>query len=63
VYPKLVTTDKSFDIYVYMGKEKDKYNFLKISVMDRPTRIDAKYDNKLLNGERFRMATVDRSPS
>ena len=63
VYPKLVTTDKSFDIYVYMGKEKNKYNFLKISVMDRPTRIDAKYDNKLLNGERFRMATVDRSPS
>jgi len=35
--------------------------FLKISVNVAPKRIDAKYNNKLLNGERFKMATVDRT--
>ncbi len=63
VYPKLVKTEDSFDIYQYLGKQNWKYVFLKISVMDKPTRVDAKYDNKLLNGERFKMATVDRAPS
>jgi hypothetical protein len=63
VYPKLVKAKDSFDIYQYLGKQNGKYVFLKISVMDKPTRVDAKYDNKLLNGERFKMATVDRAPS
>ncbi len=63
VYPKLVKTNNSFDIYVYNGKDKDKYQFLKISVMKKPTRVDAKYNGDLLNGERFKMATVSRAPS
>ena len=63
VYPKLVTSTWSYDIYQYVWKKWNDYNFLKIAVNQKPTRVDAKYDNKLLNGERFKMATVDRSPS
>ena len=61
IYPKLVKTEDSFDIYQYVWKNNDKYMFLKISVNVAPKRIDAKYNNKLLNGERFKMATVDRT--
>jgi len=77
VYPKLVNgTVKaidvvnrkyeeipSFDIYAYMWKKENKYIFNKISVAQKPLWIDAKSDGKLLNGERFKMATVSRAPS
>jgi len=62
VYPKLMTTEKSFDIYQFIWKKDDKYNFVKFSVLFTPHRIDAKESWKLLNGERFKMATVDRAP-
>jgi len=77
VYPKLLTgqtqainvlnhsyeTLPSFDIYKFLWKKDGKYVFLKISVAQKPNRVDAKQDGKLLNGERFKMATVDRAPS
>ena len=63
VYPKLVISENSFDIYQYIWKKDWKYNFMKISVMFKPNRVDAKYNNQLLNGERFKMATVWHSPA
>jgi len=62
VYPKLIKTNKSFDIYQFIGKKGDKYNFVRFSVLFAPRRVDAKYNWELLNGERFKMATVSRSP-
>ncbi len=53
----------SFDIYMYMWKKDNKYIFNKISVAQKPLWIDAKSNGKLLNGERFKMATVSRAPS
>ena len=77
VFPKLLTwqvkainveshsfeTIPSFDIYKFLWKQNNKYIFLKISVAQKPSRVDAKQDGKLLNGERFSMATVGRAPS
>ncbi len=63
VYPKLIKSDNSFDIYQYLAKNWNNYSFLKISILYKPLRVDAKYNNKLLNWERFKMATVDRAPS
>jgi protein-export membrane protein SecD len=78
VYPKLLTgkvqaintenftsvESESFDIYKFLWKTSDgKYSFMKISVALRPAWQDAKYNGQLLNGERFKMATVDRAPS
>ena len=77
VYPKLLTgkvqaintvnftpiESESFDIYQFVWKQNWKYVFNKISVAVRPAWKDAKYDGQLLNGERFKMATVDRAPS
>ena len=58
VYPKLITSKDSFDIYQFLSKKGDKYNFVKLSVLFKPQRQDAKYKNRLLNWERFKMATV-----
>jgi len=51
-------TIPSFDMYKFLWKKNWKYQFLKISVAQKPNRIDAKENWKLLNGERFSMATV-----
>ena len=63
IYPKLVKTDKSFNIYQYIWKKDNKYNFMEISVNFKPSREDAKIDWKLLNWERFKMATVQNAQS
>ena len=63
IYPKLVETDKSFNIYQYIWKKDNKYNFMEISVNFKPSREDAKIDWKLLNWERFKMATVQNAQS
>jgi len=77
VYPKLLTWEvkainvlnrayeivPSFDIYKFLKKENWKYVFFKISVAQKPNWVDAKENWKLLNGERFKMATVDRTQS
>lgn len=63
IYPTLLKTKKSFDIYQFIWKKDKKYNFLQISVNFKPSRKDAKSDWRLLNWERFKMATVERAPS
>lgn len=60
VYPRLVKTDSSFDIYQFVSKNNDMYNFYKFSVSTAPLRKDAKIDGKLLNWERFKMAQTSR---
>ncbi len=62
VYPELLTSKKSFDIYQFIGKNKNKYNFIRISILFAPHWMVAKENWELLNGERFKMATVSRSP-
>jgi len=63
VYPKLITTNNSYDVYQYIWKKDNNYSFLKISVLFQPKWEDAKRDWKLLNWERFKMATISRAPS
>ena len=78
VYPKLLEwnvqvldvvkhtlweTVPSYDIYKFLWKQDWKYVFQKISVAMKPSWVDAKEDWKLLNWERFQMATVSRAPS
>ncbi len=63
VYPTLIESENSFDIYQFLDKVDWKYNFMKISVNFEPSWKDAKINWRLLNWERFKMATVERAPS
>jgi len=62
VYPKLLKTNNSFDIYQFLAKSWSIYTFEQIKVLFKPAWSDAKQWWKLLNWERFKMATVDRAP-
>jgi len=63
VYPKLIESKDSFNIYQYIWKQDDKYNFFEIWINFKPARDDAKINWKLLNWERFKMATIERTQS
>lgn len=63
VYPKLIETNDSFNIYQFASKDWDNYNFIQFIVSFTPLRTDAKINWSLLNWERFKMAQISRDQS
>lgn len=63
VYPKILEKSDSFDIYSYIWENNWKYDFFRYSVNVKPAWEDAKIGWKLLNWERFEMATLEKAPS